>query len=120
MESNSPRRWLMVTFSRAGNSLISIPKRCLISRCAWSKTSLNCREPCSPSTLALISLRRIGSREYSLARASRTNFLTIASVLVGALGSSSSLDAAGDEAGSSVCLLRRALGVTSVSGASLV
>lgn len=33
-ESNSPRRWVMVTFSRAGNSVISIPNRCLSSRCA--------------------------------------------------------------------------------------
>ena len=119
-ESDSPRRWVMVTFSRAGNSVISIPKRCLISRCAWSKTSLNCREPCSPSTLALMSLRRIGSREYSLAMASRTNFLTIASVLVGALGPSSSLSGAGDESLSSLCLLRRrALGVVSASDAAL-
>jgi hypothetical protein len=65
-----------------------------------------------------MSLRRIGSREYSLAMASRTILLTIASVLVGALGSSSSLFDA-DESGSSLCLIRRrAFGVDSVSEAA--
>lgn len=117
-DQHSPLRWVMVTFSRTGSSVISIPNRCLSSRWACSKTSLNCREPCSPSTLALMSLRRIGSREYSLEIARRTSFLTIASVLVGALGPSSSLSAV-DGSDSSLCLLRRrALGVL-VSGSGL-
>ena len=48
--------------------------------------------------------------------ASRTIFFTIASVLVGALGPSSSLSGADDESDSSLCLLRRrALGVDSIS-----
>lgn len=68
-----------------------------------------------------MSLRRIGSREYSLAMASRTIFFTIASVLVGALGPSSSLSGADDESVSSLCLLRRrAFGVDSVSDAALL
>lgn len=78
IESNSPRRCAMVVFSRAGSSVISIPNFSRSSSCALSKTVLNCREPCSPSTLALISARRIGRREYSLESARRTIFWIIA------------------------------------------
>lgn len=52
----------------------------------------------------LMSVRRIGRREYSLDRASRTIFLIIASVLVGALGPSSLSEGGGEES----CLRRRA------------
>jgi hypothetical protein len=49
----------------------------------------------------------MGRREYSLAIANRTSFLTIASVLEGALGPPSSLSEAG---GDVLCLWRRGLG----------
>lgn len=87
---NSPLRWLTVTFSFPGNSTICIPNRARNSFCAPSKIALNCLDPCSPNTLALISVRRITCREYSLASARRTSFFTITSRLLGALVPSSS------------------------------
>lgn len=84
IEIHPPLRWLMVTFSFPGSSTISIPNRFLRTVCASSKTALNRRDPCSPKTFALISVRRIGCREYSLANARRTIFLTITSTIVGA------------------------------------
>lgn len=80
---DSPRRWLTVTFSRCGNSTNSIPNRVRSAFCASSNTPLNGRDPCSPSTFVDTSARRIGCREYSLASASRTSFLTITSSLFG-------------------------------------
>lgn len=95
-KQNSPRRCVIVVFSRAGSSVISTPNISRSSRCALSKTVLNCRVPCSPRTLALMSARRIGRREYSLDSARRTIFWIIAFV-EDAGPASSDISASGDE-----------------------
>jgi len=72
-----------VIFSRAGSSIIFIPKTYSSWCCACWKTALNnlARPPKDPRTFSLISCRRIGLRPYSHARASRTSFLANSSVL---------------------------------------
>ncbi|EZF10462.1 hypothetical protein H112_08283 [Trichophyton rubrum D6] len=74
---HSPLLWLIVTFSLPGCSTICIPNTSFKVFCASRKTSLKCRDPPSPRTLADMSALRMGWREYSLAKASRTSFFTI-------------------------------------------
>ena len=115
---NSPLRWLTVTFSFPGNSAICIPNRARSSFCAPSKTALNCLDPCSPNTLALISVRRITCREYSLASARRTSFFTITSRLLGALVPSSSSSSLSSSSSSSSSASSSASGLAGVEFAS--
>ena len=70
-----------VTFSRAGNSTISMPTTVRNCVCASLNTLLNCLGPQIPNTFSLISCRRMGLRWYSQASARRTIFATICSWL---------------------------------------